>query len=214
MDAHIETADLRILKLGPLGPYTNNGFILIDKATNTSAIIDAIPEIGQVLAAAAGTTISKVLFTHSHPDHIASLDELRAGTAAPFYMHPDEPYVDHARIDVPLLDDESVTVGGSEFSVIHTPGHTPGGLCFYHAPICVVGDTLFPGGPGHTRSNADLQTLITSITERLLPLPDDTITLNGHGEETTIGRSKAEYAAFSARSHNPDLHGDVLWDRD
>ena len=212
MDAHFENEHLRILKLGPYGPFSNNAFVLIDKATNESAIIDAVPEIEAILAAAEGATITKVLFTHSHQDHIASFDTLRAALDVPFYMHPDEPWADHSRIDVHLRGGETVALGGTAFQVIHTPGHTPGGLCFYQAPVCVVGDTLFPGGPGHTRSHENLNTLIRSITERLHPLPEETITFNGHGEDCTIGQSKAEYAAFVARPHHdPDLHGDVLW---
>ena len=165
-------------------------------------------------AAAAGTTLSMVLFTHSHSDHIASFDELRAALDVPFYMHPDEPQADHARIDVHPRGGEQITLGATTFSVIHTPGHTPGSLCYYAAPLLVVGDTLFPGGPGHTSSPANLQTLIRSITEQLHTLPDETLTFNGHGADCTIAASKAEYAAFAARSHAPDLHGDVLWNRD
>ena len=214
MDAHWESNTLRIIKLGPLGKYSNNAFVLVDKASNRSALIDAIAEMDQILEAAAGTTLSMVLFTHSHADHIASFDTLRERLDVPFYMHADEPWADHARIDVHLAGGDTVALGETEFQAIHTPGHTPGGLAFYHAPICIVGDTLFPGGPGHTRSNANLQTLIGSITERLFALPDHTITFNGHGEDTTIGASKTEYDDFAQREHQPDLHGDVLWARD
>ena len=214
MDADWESDTLRIIKLGPLGPYANNAFVLVDKASNRSALIDAVPEVDQILDAAAGTRLSMVLFTHSHPDHIASFDPLRERLDVPFYMHADEPWADHTRIDVHLAGGETVALGDTVFQVIHTPGHTPGGLCFYHAPICIVGDTLFPGGPGHTRSNENLQTLIGSITERLYTLPDATIAFNGHGENTTIGASKAEYSEFAQGAHRSDLHGDVLWARD
>ena len=209
-----ESDALRIFKLGPLGPYANNAWILVDTATSQSALIDAVPEIDQVLAATEGTDLRLVLFTHSHPDHIDSFDALREKTDAPFHMHPDEPWADQSRIDVHLSGGETVTLGETEFQVIYTPGHTPGGLCYYHAPFCVVGDSLFPGGPGHSRSNANLQTLIGSITTQLHPLPEETVILPGHGDETTIGASKAEYAAFAARDHKADLHGDVLWERD
>ncbi len=208
-----ESDDLRILKLGPLGPYANNAWILIDKATNKSAIIDAVPEDGQVREAVAGTEISMVLFTHSHPDHIDSFDAWREHDV-PFYMHADEPWADHSRIDTHLTGGETIELGDTSFEVLFTPGHTPGGLCYYHAPFCVVGDTLFPGGPGNSRSNENLQTLIGSIITSLHSLPGETTILAGHGEETTIDASKAEYAAFTARDHDPDLHGDVLWERD
>ena len=77
----------------------------------------------------------------------------------------------------------------------------------------MVGDTLFPGGPGHSTSNENLQTLIGSITERLHSLPEDTIILNGHGDETSIGTSREEYARFATQEHDADLHGDVLWEQ-
>ena len=209
-----ESDGLRVVKLSALGPYSNNAFILIDKATSQSAIIDAVPEMDQVLAAAAGTKISMVLFTHSHPDHIHSFDALREKVAAPFYMHPDAPWGDHSRIDVALQGGDSIELGDTKLQVIHTPGHTPGGLCYYHAPYCVVGDTLFPGGPGHSTSNENLLTLIGSITEHLHSLPENTIILNGHGDETTVGASREEYAYFATKEHDADLHGDVLWEQD
>ncbi|MEE9277726.1 MAG: MBL fold metallo-hydrolase [Dehalococcoidia bacterium] len=214
MDVHQESDSLRVLKLGPLGPYSNNAFILVDKATNQSAIVDAVPEIQQVLDAAADTTLSMVLFTHAHMDHIASFDALRAAVDVPFYMHADEPGADHARIDVHLKGEEQIELGATRLRAIHTPGHTPGSTCYYAAPFAVVGDTLFPGGPGHTRSNENLQTLIASIGERVYVLPDETLMFNGHGDDCTVGVSKAEYADFASRAHDPDLHGDVLWERD
>ena len=73
------------------------------------------------------------------------------------------------------------------------------------------GDTLFPGGPGRTNSNADLQQSIESITTRLYGLPEATVVLTGHGDDTTIGESKKEYEVFAAKEHPADLHGDVLW---
>ena len=211
---HAESDILRVIKLGPLGPYSNNAFILIDIATNRSAIVDAVPELDQVLAAAQGTTISLVLFTHSHPDHIASFDALRAATDAPFCMHAAEPWADPTCIDQHLEQGATVQLGETTFQVLHTPGHTPGGLSFVAAPFAIVGDTLFPGGPGHTTSNANLQTLTQSITERLYPLPDETLMFNGHGADCTVAQSRGEYAAYAAREHHPDLHGDVLWARD
>lgn len=214
MDAHFESDALKVFKLGSLGPYANNGFVLVDKASNESAIIDAVPEIDRVIEAAAGTEVRLVLFTHSHLDHVWSFDELKAAVSAPFHMHPDEPNADHARIDVHLRGGETIGLGRTRIGVIHTPGHTPGGLCYYAAPLCVVGDTLFPGGPGRSDNAAALQTLIESIRERLHVLPDETLLVNGHGDDCTIAQSKAEYADFAARTHEPSLHGDVLWARD
>jgi glyoxylase-like metal-dependent hydrolase (beta-lactamase superfamily II) len=95
--------------------------------------------------------------------------------------------------------------------VLHTPGHTPGSICLLANGALLSGDTLFPGGPGYSRDHAALAQEILSITGRLYRLPDDTLVLPGHGEGTTIGVSRAEHAAFAARDHPDDLHGDVLW---
>ena len=214
LDTHLESETLRVLKRGPLGPYANNGFVLVDKASSQSAIIDAVAEIDQVIEAAAGTDLRFVLFTHAHVDHVWSFDALKQATAAPFHMHAAEPNVDHSRIDVHLQGGETLQLGSTALRVIHTPGHTPGSLC-YHAPsLCVVGDTLFPGGPGRSGSAEELQTMIRSIREKLFALPDETVLLPGHGDNGTIAQSQAEYAGFAEREHDPDLHGDVLWSRD
>jgi glyoxylase-like metal-dependent hydrolase (beta-lactamase superfamily II) len=116
------------------------------------------------------------------------------------------------KIDRPLSDGDEIAVGRGAIRAIHTPGHTPGSSCYLAGGILFSGDVLFPGGPGRTQSPSDLQQSIASITERLYPLPDDTLILPGHGADTTIADSKREYAAFASRSHPPDLHGDVLWD--
>ena len=211
---HAQTDAIEVRKLGPLGPYANNAFILVDRATQQSTIIDAVPEVDQVLAAVVDTIPRMVLFTHSHPDHIASFDQLRAALDVPFYMHVDAPWADHDRIDERLTGGEAIALGETTIAVIHTPGHTPGSTCYYAAPYLVVGDTLFPGGPGHSTSNANLLQMITSITERIYPLPGETLMFNGHGDDCTIGTSRAEHAVFAARTHAADLHGDVLWARD
>ncbi|MCA9825437.1 MAG: MBL fold metallo-hydrolase, partial [Dehalococcoidia bacterium] len=95
--------------------------------------------------------------------------------------------------------------------VIHVPGHTPGSTTYLHGKSAFVGDTLFPGGPGHSRSNDLLKQEIASITTHLYALPDDTIVYPGHGDTTTIAASKAEYEVFAGKDHPADLHGDVSW---
>jgi glyoxylase-like metal-dependent hydrolase (beta-lactamase superfamily II) len=112
---------------------------------------------------------------------------------------------------MPLSDGAEVRVGRATMRVIHTPGHTPGSLCLLVGGALITGDTLFPGGPGHSGSPEALREEIDSITSKLYTLPDDTMVLPGHGGATTIGASKAEYAQFASRPHPDDLHGDVLW---
>jgi hydroxyacylglutathione hydrolase len=94
---------------------------------------------------------------------------------------------------------------------VSVPGHTPGSVTFLHGTHAFVGDTLFPGGPGRTASNQNLQQELESITTRLYALPDETVVYPGHGARTTIGESKVEYEVFASKEHDPDLHGDVNW---
>jgi hydroxyacylglutathione hydrolase len=106
---------------------------------------------------------------------------------------------------------DEVKVGNLSFSVLSVPGHKPGSTTFVHGKHAFVGDTLFPGGPGRSRSNEALQQEIGSITTQLYALPDDTVIYPGHGDRTTIGESKVEYAVFAGKPHAPDLAGDVNW---
>ena len=104
-----------------------------------------------------------------------------------------------------------IPLGGSQIQVLHTPGHTPGSICLVAGRAVLTGDTLFPGGPGRSSNPEALAQELESIVTLLHTLPDDTLVLPGHGASTTIGESKAEYAVFASKEHDPDLHGDVLW---
>ena len=92
-----------------------------------------------------------------------------------------------------------------------TPGHTPGSLCFKAGKYLFAGDTVFPGGPGHTDSPEDFQQLLASITEKIFRLPDDTVVFPGHGEGTTVSKAKEEYAIFASKPHGTVVYGDVTW---
>jgi glyoxylase-like metal-dependent hydrolase (beta-lactamase superfamily II) len=203
--------ELQVVKVGPLGPFNNNAYLVVDSASKQSIIVDAPPEGEKVLEAAQGTRVSRIIVTHRHGDHWATIDALKSATGAPAYCHEAdrEPHAD--KVDGTLADGEEVPLGNGRLLVVHTPGHTPGSICLLTGRVLIAGDTLFPGGPGHSDRPEDLQQEIRSIVERLFALPDETAVYPGHGDDTTIGRSKQEYAAFAAREHPPDLCGDVLW---
>jgi glyoxylase-like metal-dependent hydrolase (beta-lactamase superfamily II) len=208
----IVEGNLRILSDGPVG-FGNNIYVLVDTATNEAAFVDAPGEAAAniALAEAAGARPSKLLLTHSHADHTACLDDLKAYYGLQVYGDPMEPWLKEGQLDVPVGHGSEVRVGGLLFRVVSIPGHTPGAIAFIHNSQVFSGDTLFPGGPGHSRTNANLQQEIRSIVSQLFILRDDMVVRPGHGLPTTIGRSKAEYAVFAAKPHDPDLHGDVLW---
>ena len=113
--------------------------------------------------------------------------------------------------EINLEDGAVIRFGNREIQVLTTPGHTDGATCFLVGKHLFSGDTLFPGGPGKTRSPEALRQLIDGITRKLLVLPDDTAVYPGHGADTTIGTARQEYQAFASRPHPPDLCGDVTW---
>jgi glyoxylase-like metal-dependent hydrolase (beta-lactamase superfamily II) len=204
--------DLRVIKVGPLGPYDNNAYVIIDGTSGESLIVDMPAEGETVLEQAQGTWVTAIVLTHAHPDHCLSFDLMTKATAAPVLAHSDETGIPEERVTRRLKDGESLPLGLLQVKVIHTPGHTAGSICLLAGDYLIAGDTLFPGGPGHTNSPQQLRQEIRSIIDKLFALPDDTLVYPGHGESTTIGRSRQEYAVFASREHSPDLCGDVTWE--
>lgn len=203
--------ELQVIKVGSLGPFNNNAYVVVDPATNESIIVDAPLEGEKLLEAAQGTRVSRIIMTHGHRDHWGTIDLLKSTTGAPVYCHEADRQPHADKVDGTLADGEEVALGGGRLQVIHTPGHTPGSICLLTGRFLIAGDTLFPGGPGHSDRPEDLQQEIQSILQRLYVLPDETAVYPGHGDDTTIGQSKQEYAVFASREHPPDLSGDVLW---
>jgi hydroxyacylglutathione hydrolase len=204
--------DIEVVRLGPLGPYGNNAYIVADTSARESLIVDMPAEGEKILEALADARVSSIVATHWHQDHWMSYDLVRSATRAPVYVHEAEVNIPPERIDARLRDGQEITIGSARLRVIHTPGHTPGSICLLLGKVLLTGDTLFPGGPGHTVKPEDLTTAVRSIVDRLHPLGDDINVWPGHGDLTTIGRSREEYRIFASRSHRPDLAGDVTWD--
>lgn len=157
-------------------------------------VVDAAHDHHPILEGVGGRTVRAIVCTHAHNDHINAAAALSEATGAPIFLHPDDSmlwevlYPDR-RVDVSLSDGQHITVGGAELTVLHTPGHSPGGVCL-HLPserILFSGDTLFNGGPGATgRSFSDRAELEDSIRSKLFGLPGDTSVRTGHGDSTTL----------------------------
>ena len=202
---------LLLVKIGPLGPVANNAYIVADTQTNDAVIIDAPEGCEAVAPETKGLNVRQVIVTHRHRDHWAGIDTMLSSFDVPVLCHEAdrEPYAQYVKGT--LAEGDEVEVGGLRLRVLHTPGHTPGCICLHFGDHLLTGDTLFPGGPGRTRSNDDLQQEIASITSKLYVLPDNVAVYPGHGANSQIGASKAEYAVFTSKQHPPDLAGDVLW---
>ena len=179
--------------------YDNDKAIIIDPGDDAERIVDALNQRKVV--------IQKIILTHGHIDHIRALPEVKKATRAPVYIHPDDAnmlveakanlsfYHDIAfatdAADELLAEGDEFEVGRFKFRVLHTPGHSPGGISLVSDGVVFSGDALFFGSIGRTDfPGSDHQTLIKSIQNKLLTLPPETSVFPGHGPQTTIGQEK------------------------
>ena len=207
-----EDGGVRIVTVGPMGPYGNNAYIVRDVAAGVSLLVDMPLEEGPLLAAiAAEGGVKQVIATHWHPDHWATYDAVRAATGAPVHVGSAEVNIAEDRIDGRLDDGAEVHLGSLRVGVMHTPGHTVGSISLRVGGAVITGDTLFRGGPGKTFATGDLEVLIASIESRLLPLPPETLVLPGHGEATTIEASRRGASAYQRSPRPAGFYGDVEW---
>jgi hydroxyacylglutathione hydrolase len=207
-----QTTQAPVLEAYVLGPFATNCYLvrtptgrgcwIVDPGMNPAPVISRVRELS--------LTPEAILLTHAHMDHIAGVDNvLRAFPGTPVLLHeaeeqwPQDPSLNLSILsgievtchgpDRLLRHADTLTLEGQEWTVLHTPGHSPGGVAFHHAPsrTAIVGDTLFAGSIGRSDfPGCDFATLERSIRERLFTLPDETKVYPGHGPGTTIGHEK------------------------
>ena len=194
-----------------LGPFASNCYILGNESNAKEAvIIDPGAEADRILQRVddLGLTVKFIVLTHGHIDHVGAVKEVKEATGAEVAVHSqDAPSLSRERSssifgfsspplpppDRLLKEGDNLIIGSHQLKVIHTPGHTPGGICLLGEGIVFTGDTLFYLGIGRTDlGGGSYDQLITGIRDKLMVLPDSIIVYPGHGPQSTIGRERQQ----------------------
>ncbi len=198
---------LRTLTVGEWG---TNCYLL--ESEGQCLVVDPGAEPERILAAVAGRTVAGIALTHAHPDHLGAAAAIQQATGALLWLHADDAAKFGLRADRDLVDGESLEIGWFQARAAHTPGHTPGSVCLRFDDRTLVGDTLFPGGPGRTDSPEALNQLVASLSNVVFSWPDETRFYPGHGEGSTIGAVRPAFQRFYLGPRPAGLCGDVEWD--
>jgi hydroxyacylglutathione hydrolase len=203
--------EIMILETFLVGPLQCNCTIVGDETTHEAMVIDPGDNIPEVLSRLAkhGLKLRQIVVTHAHIDHVGGAVQLKRATSAPILLNENDlPLLKMMDVQAGWLGIETpqvappdtsaeegmvVGIAGHTAQVFHTPGHTPGSICLHFAPekLLIAGDTLFAGSIGRTDLPCgDSRKILRSIHDRLLPLPDDTRVIPGHGPRTTIGEER------------------------
>lgn len=197
-----------LIKKIVVGPLQVNCFIIADEASKKAVVIDPGDEPDRIMDIIKNDRLSVdyIICTHGHFDHVGAVSDLKKETGAKVAIHRDELEIYNAALDMAafwgfaldplpepdmlLIDGDNIKTGALDFKVLHTPGHSPGGLCLYGNNIVITGDTLFAGSVGRTDFyGGDIKKLKKSFN-RLMALPETTKVLTGHGPESSIGHEK------------------------
>jgi hydroxyacylglutathione hydrolase len=198
-----------IIKSLVVGPLENNCFIIGDDSTKEVLVIDPGDEPDRILDVINENEfkVKYIICTHAHFDHVGAVPDLKNETGAKIIIHRDDLEIYRSATaqaafwgydldplpepDMFVSEEDKIEVGNLRFEILHTPGHSPGGICLYGEGILITGDTLFAGSVGRTDLyGGDIEELKKSF-KRLMSFSDKTRVLPGHGPETTIGQEKS-----------------------
>nr|WP_240755730.1 MBL fold metallo-hydrolase [Nocardioides iriomotensis] len=199
-----ELTDLMITKLA-VSEMANNVYLLRCRHTDEQVLIDAADEPERILGMIGDDGLSTVVTTHQHWDHHRALPQVVAATNAETVAGEEDADALPVKVDRPVSDGDTVTVGRSTLEVIHLVGHTPGSIALLYddphgTPHLFTGDSLFPGGVGKTGSPENFASLIDDVEAKVFGrLPDETWFYPGHGDDSTLGAERPHLAEWRAR---------------
>jgi len=215
---------MKILENIPCGPFATNVYILVCKETKLGLLVDPAPDsYDKLVKASAPYKLEAILLTHSHWDHMADAKKLKEHFNIPVYVHPEDSAnvrnpgsdglplivsIEGFEPDRDLIDKQPLRLGRLQIEVIHTPGHTPGGVCF-HLPQCkmlISGDTLFKGTIGNLSFPTANPTMMWESLKAIAKLPADTRIYPGHGLTTTIGEESWLLSQAQANFEHPSTY--------
>ena len=173
-----------------------NGYIVSDAGTKEAVVIDPGTPAEKIAEQAAGLKIKYILATHCHPGHVGGKDDLKDLVGGETGIHSADAKQFLRSADRYLLDGDELDVGEFKVTVLHTPGHTPGSVCFVIANHAFVGDTILAGGIGRQMPETDLRREMMSIGTKLLRLPPATALYPGHGPATSLEREMQQNPIF------------------
>lgn len=194
-----------------LGPWATNCYIISDPTSQEATIVDPAADPDKIVNAVASYKPRQILLTHGHMDHSGAVASLKGRLGLPVGLHRLDAGLAQIVPDLELKDGGKLSLGQMTITVLHTPGHTPGSLTFLVGNDALVGDLIFPGGPGATRTPIDFGVILRSITAKILPLPEKTRLHPGHGDGLNVARARQEVSAFLCRPAKANLCGEVHW---
>jgi len=173
-----------------------NCYIVSDAGSKEAVVIDPGQPAAKIAEQASGLTVKHILATHGHPGHVGGKNDLKALTGGETGIHTADAKQFLRSADRYLLDGDELPFGEFTVQVMHTPGHTPGSVCFLIANHAFVGDTILAGGIGKQTPETDLRRQMMSIGTKLLRLPPATALYPGHGPATSLEREVAQNPIF------------------